>query len=1019
MADDVFHATFTRNLPDIQKRGLDPLSESLWLKQGTGERYQPEPSIYSFSDPGDALRWASKMRYEFGYEDESSSPADVSIVRLRGGEHWHQDPSEDVNLGGSSRRSLQSIAPQDVLEVISVPEPAGINEEFQRAVPGGGFDEWIQYYGNRIKEPRPPDQSNLPFIEGPPVEIGDALQPSLVTSEGGPPRFLYRIISQQEYDAAQEKGSLSPSSSYGRHHASASPESQYLEPENNVLLRITYSPEDEWYSKWGGNKVYGVSSKDIPFSRAEKITSGSSRDIGDFLKKFNEPRPPDQSNLPAVIDAAAAASRLALPPDDEPRPKGKAFGSGIGSLMRRRMFPLIQAVQQGYEHLLTEEQKNDLREFLAQPTHEFFGFEESGLESLKEKLGISHDDMPGETSLSVIEGRKEKPLDEVSQSTLKRRLKAAKNELSDLTGMTVKRDVTNRMEKRIEDLGKEDPLLAKRLDSLVDRIYDLKERINPDTRFGPTWRTHPEQGPPPGDWETRWEDAGGSEVLFGAPPIPPWLKKKNEGTLYEALNSLPKHVRGYTGEILPDEYSIAKALSRLSPDAIRAADRFLKLRDGKGLLDHTFPQTQTDTIIKVDPDLPRTDQETVQNRIRNILDPESQSYIRLVDEEPPDTGMAHGGLVQGPLSVIPDMLEYGMRRTPSERLMNVPRNPVLGGQQHMLAYITPEEASTLREQGGGVTPTGGQYRGPGGIASFFGISGGQGAAAAAAAAAGQAPGGAGHGQGLSPGQVPGIAGTDGNVGGYGHDGRTKGPVGHTGLGTANPTPVSLGNVQSYADTNPNPKRAESYAKTAIDAKKSEDALAKFKVNELYNKRFRVHPRSMEFDVLTGQINDATAAAEGEGYSSGDISKRNALKAALTQDPKGFYGEHLGWVDPQGKVISLDDFAALSPEDASHVTANYSTKLDPKSPFAGLLTGVKSVLGFVDPSGVISLVSNIGDTVNTLSGKEVGSSFYGVPTSPTGLIGDIFSPLADDTPIPPTTSIFARGGFVDKPLYSRS
>jgi len=161
MADDVFHATFTRNLPDIQERGLDPLSESLWLKQGTGERYQQEPSVYSFSDPGDALRWASKMRYAFG--DESSSPADVSIVRLRGGEHWHQDPSEDVNLvGGSSRRSLQSIAPQDVLEVISVPEPAGINEEFQRAVPGGGFDEWIQYYGNRIKEPRSTEQATVP-----------------------------------------------------------------------------------------------------------------------------------------------------------------------------------------------------------------------------------------------------------------------------------------------------------------------------------------------------------------------------------------------------------------------------------------------------------------------------------------------------------------------------------------------------------------------------------------------------------------------------------------------------------------------------------------------------------------------------------------------------------------------------------------------------------------------------------------------------------------------------------------
>ena len=160
-----------------------------------------------------------------------------------------------------------------------------------------------------------PSREMAEFTEGPPVEIGDALQPSLVTSEGGPPRFLYRIISQQEYDAAQEKGYLSPSSSYGRHHASASPESQYLEPENNVLLRIIYSPEDEWYSKWGGNKVYGVSSKDIPFSRAEKITSGSSRDIGDFLKKFNEPRPTEQSPLSTMAEADLAALDLSMEPE--------------------------------------------------------------------------------------------------------------------------------------------------------------------------------------------------------------------------------------------------------------------------------------------------------------------------------------------------------------------------------------------------------------------------------------------------------------------------------------------------------------------------------------------------------------------------------------------------------------------------------------------------------------------------------------------------------------------------------
>ena len=417
---------------------------------------------------------------------------------------------------------------------------------------------------------------------------------------------------------------------------------------------------------------------EINYLRGGETADGllSPQKIKDFYSKRLGSRPPDQSNLPAAIGAAAEASRLALPPDDKPGPKGKAFGSGIGSLMFRRMFPLIQAVQKGYEHLLTEDQRREMREFLAQPTHEFFGFEKSGLESLKEKLGISDDDIPGlghnqgsplveeDPPFTVHKGGKRatKPLLDfkddvaVSQSTIKRRLRSAKDELSDIIGMPLKRistvaswsRVEERVQRRMDKLGKNDPLLAKRMDGLWAEIMELKPLVDPDTRFGPSWRTHPEQGPPPGEWETRWEDTVGTiddltRYIEGVPT------KKQEGTLYEALNSLPGHIRGYTGEVLPDEYSIAKALSRLSPDAIRAADRFLKQRDGKGLLDHTFPQTRTDTIIKVDPDLPRTDPETVQNRIRNILDPGAQSYIQLVDEEPPDTTMAYGGFVVKPL----------------------------------------------------------------------------------------------------------------------------------------------------------------------------------------------------------------------------------------------------------------------------------------------------------------------------------------------------------------------------------
>ena len=106
---------------------------------------------------------------------------------------------------------------------------------------------------------------------------------------------------------------------------------------------------------------------------------------------WTESRPTDQSNLPALIDAAAAASRLAQLPEDEPRTKNTA-SRGIRSLMRKRLFPLVEVVRQGYEHLLTGDQKKQVWEFLDSPLTET-----SGLESLKEKLGISDDDLPMDT----------------------------------------------------------------------------------------------------------------------------------------------------------------------------------------------------------------------------------------------------------------------------------------------------------------------------------------------------------------------------------------------------------------------------------------------------------------------------------------------------------------------------------------------------------------------------------------------------------------------------------------------
>jgi len=173
MADPVYHVTFSKSLPDIQERGLDPLSGSLWQQAETGERYQDQPSVFSFQDPEEALRWASKMQWDF--RDDISDPSDISIVKLRGGDHWERDPAAGgLDIGATSMRSLGHVPSSDILEVMPLPTPAGKNEEFLAQHPEGDLEQWLKFYGNRLRgqEPPPTDQPRLPPLLAPPGEPG-------------------------------------------------------------------------------------------------------------------------------------------------------------------------------------------------------------------------------------------------------------------------------------------------------------------------------------------------------------------------------------------------------------------------------------------------------------------------------------------------------------------------------------------------------------------------------------------------------------------------------------------------------------------------------------------------------------------------------------------------------------------------------------------------------------------------------------------------------------------------------
>jgi hypothetical protein len=279
-------------------------------------------------------------------------------------------------------------------------------------------------------------------------------------------------------------------------------------------------------------------------------------------------------------------------------------------------------------------------------------------------------------------------------------------------------------------------------------------------------------------------------------------------------------------------------------------------------------------------------------------------------------------------------------------LASLPQNPVLGGQEHMLAYITPEEASTLRAQGGGVTPDGGQRRGPGGIASF-GVGKGY-SGATFSGAMGQTPGG-------------------------------KGPGGHGKFG--------LGDTA--ADTDFSLSVAETFSK----GEEAADKLSKTDLPNLHALQSKTNPKSIKGQEVAQAISKGKKGLADSGFVSGAISKLNALKSAISQDNEGFYGKHMGWIDAKGNEVSIADFAAMSPAETQGLLGDpgTSTKLDPKSPFASVLGLAQFGLGFAVPTAPFSALGYFGDVANMLSGEPLS----GIP----GMLSSLATSASDAVDLP--------------------
>lgn len=92
----------------------------------------------------------------------------------------------------------------------------------------------------------------------------------IVEETGGPPEYLYRSMAHEEWDDAQRQGFLqSKGDDRGAGRVFASP---WADPRyagsGNLTVRIKYSPEDNWRTRWAGEDLTAVADK-VPLNRVQ------------------------------------------------------------------------------------------------------------------------------------------------------------------------------------------------------------------------------------------------------------------------------------------------------------------------------------------------------------------------------------------------------------------------------------------------------------------------------------------------------------------------------------------------------------------------------------------------------------------------------------------------------------------------------------------------------------------------------------------------------------------------------
>ena len=147
----LYHVTLTSNLDSIREHGILNMQPTNWVDT-EGNQQGEVGYIYAFTELTDAIRWASKMDWDFHKEFGTKK---ISVIAFNRSDMWEQDEGMDFTYQGTAVRRGGSIGPGEIIGFAEIDRPMlqrlfdevqpnyeDDEVEFRSPTEGGGVVPW-------------------------------------------------------------------------------------------------------------------------------------------------------------------------------------------------------------------------------------------------------------------------------------------------------------------------------------------------------------------------------------------------------------------------------------------------------------------------------------------------------------------------------------------------------------------------------------------------------------------------------------------------------------------------------------------------------------------------------------------------------------------------------------------------------------------------------------------------------------------------------------------------------------